>query len=480
MEESSSSLDYRGKNESRFLPKGWSPAARQRVVAAFFALAVLSVILFAINPTYCFAFLLGATVIVITLSSPYAGLLLFSCFLFLRPVERIPALEPTHIHRLLEICFLISWLLERRLRRRAVSVPRHPVLSALLAGAIVMFFSSITARWRSNAFQFTLEFFLSCLFCMATIDLLNSRARLKGYVGLLLGLALFMSIEQLVNYHLLEATSATESVRAGGVGSMFGDSNDFALAMVFFFPFAFYATTWARSNTGKFVAGLIAVSLVASLIATGSRGASVGLAAVLLVFFIRSQRKLAAGAGLALLLIIMWLLSPSAYKGRLSTVSSYSQDQAAMVRINAWKAGGRMFMSNPIVGVGAGNFEAEYFKSEYGRVYKDRSWRAAHSMYVQTLAELGLAGLVWLFVLVAAIIRTLIRIRKTLQSPALQLPFLHSLTTALEASFVGFLVGGAFLSVLYYPYFMLFCGLTAAVERISAAEAAPEPVAEYP
>jgi hypothetical protein len=100
-------------------------------------------------------------------------------------------------------------------------------------------------------------------------------------------------------------------------------------------------------------------------------------------------------------------------------------------------------------------------------------------MYMQTLAELGLAGLVWLFVLIAALIRTLLRIRKTLQAPALQPPFLHSLTTALEAGFVGFLVVGAFLSVLYYPYFMLFCGLAAAVERISAAEATPEPVVEY-
>ena len=480
VDETSIRKEYARSKASKLLPKGWSPIARQRGLTVIFALAVLSVILLAINPTLCFAILLGAIICAVTLASPYAGLLIFLAFLFIRPAERIIALESLHAHRLFTMCFLFSWLVERRLRRRTVSVPRHQLLTVFFAGAIVMLFSSITAMWKSNSFNYTLEFFLSVLFCMATIDLLNSQARIRGYIGLLLGLALFMSIEQLVNYHLLEATSATESVRAGGVGSLFGNSNDFALAMVFFFPFAYYATTWARSNTGKIAVGIIAFSLVASIAATGSRGGAVGIAAIFIVFFVHSQRKLAAGAGLALLLIIMWLLTPDFYKGRLETMPAYSQDTNAMIRINAWKAGGRMFMHNPILGVGPGNFEDAFYRGGFGQVYKDRSWRAAHSMYVQTMAELGLAGLVWLFALVAAIIRTLLRIRKTLREAETSPPFLHSLTTSMEAGFVGFLVGGAFLSVLYYPYFMLFCGLAAAVERISAAEAAPEPVAEYP
>src|SRR5205814_8017929 len=77
-----------------------------------------------------------------------------------------------------------------------------------------------------------------------------------------------------------------------------------------------------------------------------------------------------------------------------------------------------------------------------------RVWRAAHSLYFTLLPELGLVGAFMFFRMLYWIRRDLAAIRGSNMAPTI-LPLAY----AMEASLVGFLVSGAFISTLYYPNF---------------------------
>jgi O-antigen ligase len=127
------------------------------------------------------------------------------------------------------------------------------------------------------------------------------------------------------------------------------------------------------------------------------------------------------------------------------------------------------------MGVGQGNFpwnvgvyEQKLGLSE-GFHQRSMAGREAHSLYFTLIPELGLIGIV----LFASMLLLTVRDLRYIQRSAAKgekaadgaLP-VASLATALEASLVGYLASGAFLSVLYYPNFWLLMGFTLSLRKI--------------
>ena len=100
-------------------------------------------------------------------------------------------------------------------------------------------------------------------------------------------------------------------------------------------------------------------------------------------------------------------------------------------------------------------------------------------MYFLVLGELGIPGIVcFLSILLANYVR-LNRLRsKARGSPSEELADFPRLFLILNTSLIGFCIGGAFLSVAYYPHIFVLSGLvvaaTLAYER-ALAEAHQEP-----
>ena len=103
---------------------------------------------------------------------------------------------------------------------------------------------------------------------------------------------------------------------------------------------------------------------------TGSRGTMLGVGALLGVYW------LVMSAGPKLFLIAV-ALAPIAATVITSLQSSI--DSSANGRLEAWYAGILMLLSNPIFGVGAGNFMEEHE-------------RVAHNSYIHIAGELGIPG----------------------------------------------------------------------------------------
>lgn len=185
--------------------------------------------------------------------------------------------------------------------------------------------------------------------------------------------------------------------------------------------------TWAWAI---YLTGCSAV-IGAGILASWSRGGwMAAVAGLLVVFFLRSRRTLILGglavvvllAG-ALLTSLSWQSLPEPIAARVQAIPEYfgggdvlhqevNDDNFAVIeRLAHWAAAERMFASEPLLGVGPGNYEAAY------PVYRLPAWEDAlghaHNSYLNVLAESGILGFAAFALLWGVTLVWLIRLRRT-------------------------------------------------------------------
>jgi hypothetical protein len=130
-------------------------------------------------------------------------------------------------------------------------------------------------------------------------------------------------------------------------------------------------------------------------------------------------------------------------------------------RLELWSAGLRMWLDHPLLGAGPDNFRHRYTAYLAPGQYDDRLH--ANSLYVETLATLGLAGLAALGGLVAALVWSA---RRVLRAPD---PSARLLGLGLAAALAAFFVHGAVDTFLAftptYGLFWLLAGLLGGLAR---------------
>ena len=219
--------------------------------------------------------------------------------------------------------------------------------------------------------------------------------------------------------------------------------------------------------------------LLFTITATMSRGGFVGLVAVAIACWLASPRKAVSLVGIVALSLVVLSFVPSSYWDEMKTIeTSTENDDTGAQRLYLWGMGWKMFKDNPILGVGPTNFQWNNYKYEDGEQASRglHIWgKGAHSLYFTLLPEEGLAGVVVFLALLILGIRDNMRIRKIYKrlkrngAPPELLGRLYALTVysrANDVAVLGYLVTGAFLSVLYYPYFWLQAGLGVAITRV--------------
>jgi O-antigen ligase len=149
----------------------------------------------------------------------------------------------------------------------------------------------------------------------------------------------------------------------------FNDPNDLGMFLVMNIPFACYFM-----NRGGFLtklAMLLALSILGyGIYMTGSRGTMLGAGALVAAYF------LVVNAGPKLFIACI-AFAPIAAVVITSLQSNI--DESADGRLEAWYDGVLMLLSNPLLGIGKGNF-----LEEHGLV--------AHNSYIHVAAELGVPG----------------------------------------------------------------------------------------
>jgi O-antigen ligase len=273
--------------------------------------------------------------------------------------------------------------------------------------------------------------------------------------------------------------------RGFGIGSFLADENDFAMAMNMAIPYAFALLAVERGvvrRTCLFVAlGILILATAVTL----SRGGFIGLAAVLAVLWVRSPRKLVSMALVIVMILALVTLAPTKYWTEVSTIStSTNENDTGYKRLYLWRIAWRMFLDNPVLGVGPANYQYNNFfyedEKETSRGY--HVWgRASHSVYFTLLPEYGLVGTVLFFIIV---IKGIMARRRALRTCRSQLArqdlspesrelfrFYQQMLAGMDGAIVTFLVTGAFIAVLYYPHLWVLTAFTAVGLRLVETEA---------
>lgn len=249
------------------------------------------------------------------------------------------------------------------------------------------------------------------------------------------------------------------TIRSGGTERVWGpeetfigDNNSLALALIITIPLMYYLQQqtdkrWLRH-------GLSAAMLLSALAALGSysRGGLLAIAAMGLFMWLKSGRKMVLGALLAAVSPLLLAFMPERWAERMDTINTYQDDVSALGRLNAWRMAYNLARDR-FFGGGFDVSEAVVF-ARYAPNPMDV--HAAHSIYFQALGEHGFVGLIIYLALGIATWHTAAVIIRLTRGQA-ELRWAHGLATMSQASLIGFAVGGAFLSLLYFdmPYYLM-------------------------
>ncbi len=326
---------------------------------------------------------------------------------------------------------------------------RRPGRVALLATAqsrlFLLFFcivsASAIALIPSGQFpQQAVTIYASCLMlyfvCVITID---TPQRLKRVIQC----AVFAQVWS--TYYVLSQRFVLHIYRPDGA---VGDANYYALCTLTAVPLAYCFMNAATNRIERAAFALALVILLLGITISGSRGGFLGLCAEIFFLVLKSRRPVRAFAVMGAIAIPLLLVLPDSPVNRLLH-PDYGDNIGKDSRTEVWRAGLRMIESNPILGIGLGQFKSSVEAYEKG----GNVVSLAHNTYLEISAELGLPALLIFGGIVFYSFRTLDRLRRqTLRDGQ---PFFYYAVFSHEVALLGLLVGSMFLTAEYQKNFWL-------------------------
>jgi O-antigen ligase len=303
-----------------------------------------------------------------------------------------------------------------------------------------------------------------------------------GYLGILTFVDSAKVFKTLINVWLaIHTYLAIWGLMHGGIGigGWIGDENDFCLVLNMALPYAYFMIFSDDSVVKKIMHIGMVVLILAAIMATFSRGGFIGLIAVGLYCWFRSSRKIISGVVIGLFALLVLNFAPKGYWEEMSTIQTeYSGEThgTGAGREYTWQVGWKMFLANPVFGVGQGNFPWQFTTYEGEESFDGRSnaGRAAHSLYYTLMPELGLLGVSIFLAMNLYFLKDLAMVRRLCKDKRKRVDggearFLFYTACSMEASLVGYLVTGYFISVLYYPSFWILMGFGVALRKVALA-----------
>ena len=242
-------------------------------------------------------------------------------------------------------------------------------------------------------------------------------------------------------------------LRLRSVGFL-NDPNDFAQVMVMVLPLLWWARIPGRRLRNGLLVGVPGLVLAYAIFLTHSRGAYFGVAAMLLLM---AHRVLGSLRTMVLVAAAVGALGAISIGGR----DMSAKEESAAQRVDAWYAGWTMLKSNPLFGVGYGNFT-------------DNHYLTAHNSFVLGFSELGLFGY---FAWLGLIIVTFKGLNRAARYAPPGQPE-QDLAVTLRASLAAYMACAWFLSRTYQPG--LYVVLALGIASWQCARSAIGPEAQQP
>lgn len=327
-------------------------------------------------------------------------------------------------------------------------LPLTPCVLALLAFILWMNVTTLFAMFPADAYAQWVKVMKIMLMSVVTVMVVRQRRDVHrliwvlvvslGYYGFKGGIFTLQS-------------GGTEKVW-GPEGTFIGDNNAIALALIMTIPLMYYlqqnsGNRWVR----RALTGMMLLSALAAL-GSYSRGALLAISAMVLFLWLKSGHKILVGALLAIVAPLFLTFMPAGWSNRMDTINDYQADASAQGRLNAWHMAYNLAKDRFF----GGGFEIAEPSTFLMYAPNPADVHAAHSIYFQVLGEHGFIGLALYLSLGGLTWHSASRIVRQARGLA-DGRWAVSLATMVQASMVGFAVGGAFLSLVYYdvPYYLM-------------------------
>lgn len=385
----------------------------------------------------------------------FYAMLAYLFFEFGRPQDLLPGLSIFYLGALSFIALVVALLAQGRLDMSE----RQTVLFLTLLGFMVLFVPFV--RNNHEAFHRTKGMVMTFVCYLSVITFADSLNRIRRLMRFWIAIHLSLAILGIMKGGI-------------GIGGWLEDENDFCMELNVAIPFAFFLSTAAPTIKARASYTVSLGVYILANMATLSRGGFIGLASVGTYCWLRSSHKVVSAALVVLVVVLMYGLAPEKYW---KEVSSITDDETVETgtggeRLYTWGIGWEMFLANPILGIGPGNFPWEFGQYENGRTFRGHSiaGRQAHSLYLTVFPELGLLGAFLIGAMLASMWKSLRIVTRACESA---IHPEHSgdaqearlIAHAIEASMIGFLVTSIFISTLYYPTLWVLLGFAVALRK---------------
>lgn len=303
------------------------------------------------------------------------------------------------------------------------------VLACLLAYVASIALSGLTAIDRTAVAKELIKWSEVTVVVLAGRLLLRSPGEVRAVVWAAISVGVLEALLGFVQwiYPVTGPGAPADGLRSFGT---FAQPNPYAGYLNLALPIALAIVALGRGARERWIAAGASMLMLAALALADSRGALLGIGAAIAVIAIvglRAEKPAALALGIGLpALALAWVtgLVPPALQARLlhplrlDDLSMHGPLTAAnfstMERLAHWIAGLRMFRAHPVLGVGAGNYDAAYPQFTVDPVVWHESLGHAHNYYINAAAETGTVGLAaYLALVVATLVLGWVAVRRS-------------------------------------------------------------------
>lgn len=393
---------------------------------------------------------------------PYLMLLLFFVAMYGVVGETVPAVAPLRPALTLALGAVALMVMSRAMSGRPFVLPwpeGHAFVGFLAAAAV----SSFTALWPRFAVSATIELAKLVIVYILVVNLVVTRARLRGLIWTIVLAGLMPAVGTINNY----LAGNTYEGRAAWLGK-FAGPNELAFELAVLVPLAVALMVPSRWWLRLFLLVTVLLQLVAIYV-TFSRSGLIALGAVGAVAVLRMKspgKKFLLGACLLLALAV-----GAQFWERKESFDELEGDSSFNYRFVTMQVGMGMFEDDPLFGVGLGCSFLDWEQFAPDTFVSDGSSFIVHNTFVQTLAETGLVGFTLFLVLLGS---SVLKARGVARSQRANDPELYAYAVAIELSIIAFVVASlanGFL-LLAAPY--VFVALASSLRGIALGDPAPE------
>lgn len=393
----------------------------------------------------------------------FAGLLLFTAFVYFRPYELLPALAPLSTAAFWIAVATLVVFIPAQLGLEGTLTARPREVNFVLLLLVAALLSIPLAIEPAESWKAWLDFAKVITMFVVMINVVRTERRLRSMIWLALLTGVVLSVNALNDYRTGQFKPGADRI-VGVIGGMFENPNDMALFLVTLIPLALGLLFAARGMSKKMLYAAAALLMLLATVVTLSRGGLLALACASFVFAWKVGRRnralviLSYVAAGALLLILI----PPEFTLRLLSIfgGSDADGGSAVARQNLLIRSIFVSLRHPLFGVGMDNFHVLSLREQ-----------VSHNAYTQVSADLGVPALAFYVLFMLSALKRLRSVERETFDERRRARVFY-VTVGLQAGMVGYMVSSFFASVAYQWYVYYLAGYALCLHRLYEANGA--------